>query len=214
MIIPPPVTLPEVTPAALQEFRERYQIPADGTPVIGMAARLAAEKGVEVLIQAMPRVLEKYPNARVLFVGQYQDVLGEEAYARKLEPMIQSLGKSWSFLGILTPQDLAAFFHVCSVVALPSLNGTESFGMVQVEAMTCGTPVVASDLPGVREPVRTTGMGCIVPPGNSLALAAAILEILADPSKFRGDPLRVAEDYSPLRVAASYETLFKELIAE
>jgi glycosyltransferase involved in cell wall biosynthesis len=213
VIIPPPVTLPEVSPTALQDFRERFQIPDDGSPVIGMAARLAAEKGVEVLIQAMPQVLEQFPSARVLFVGQHENVLGEEAYARKLEPLIEKLGKAWSFLGILTPQDLAAFFHACSVVVLPSLNGTESFGMVQVEAMTCGTPVVASNLPGVRQPVRSTGMGCIVPPGDSQALAGAILDILADPSRFRGDALGVAEAYSPVHVAASYETLFEELTA-
>ena len=97
--------------------------------------------------------------------GQYQNVLGEEQYAQKLAPMIESSGEalvvSW---GCFRQQEQAAFFHTSEVLVLPSINSTESFGMVQVEAMTCGTPAVASDLPGVRCPVRETGMGRIVPP--------------------------------------------------
>jgi hypothetical protein len=68
---------------------------------------------------------------------------------------------------------MPAFFAACDVVVVPSLNSTETFGLVQVEAMLCGTPSIASDLPGVRRPPRMTGMGEVVPIGDSSALAEA-----------------------------------------
>jgi glycosyltransferase involved in cell wall biosynthesis len=163
-----------------------------GQRIIGMAARLATEKGVEVLVQAMPKVLERFPEARVFFVGPYRQVVGEEAYSARIMPMIESLWEHWTFLGIVSPEEMAAFFEVSEVIVLPSLNSTESFGIVQVEAMTCGTPVVASNLPGVRVPVQLTGSGLIVPPGDAGALASAMIEILQDPKRFRGNPEKLA----------------------
>jgi glycosyltransferase involved in cell wall biosynthesis len=134
-----------------------------------MVARMAAEKGVEYLVEAMPEILREHPTARVFHVGQYQNVLGEEEYAAKLRPMIDALGEHWMFLGILPEAELSAFYRLCDVTVLPSTNSTESFGIVQVESMASGTPVVASNLPGVREPVRITGMGCVVTPADARA---------------------------------------------
>ena len=87
-VIPPPVELPQVSPESVSAFAKAHNLDGRG-PVIGMAARLAAEKGVEVLLEALPRVLETNPGARVLFAGQHQDVMGEEAYARRLEPLLR-----------------------------------------------------------------------------------------------------------------------------
>ncbi|HNT23492.1 MAG TPA: glycosyltransferase family 4 protein [Anaerolineales bacterium] len=209
--IPPPLELAQATEAAVQALRARAGIQA-GQRIIGMAARLATEKGVEYLVQAMPEVLKRHPTARVLYLGQYQNVMGEEAYARKLAPMIETLGKHWTFLGNLPDAEMAAFFQQCQVTVLPSLNSTESFGMVQVESMACGTPVVASDLPGVRQPVRMTGMGRIVPPKDAGALAQAINEILDNAGSYRGDPQAVAKRFSAEQIAEEYEEVFKEYI--
>ncbi|RMF41763.1 MAG: glycosyltransferase family 1 protein [Anaerolineae bacterium] len=210
-VIPPSVEVAPVDEAALQAFRRKYGL-QPGQPVIGMLARLATEKGVEYLVQAMPRVLARFPNARVLYVGQHENVLGEEAYARKLAPLIAALGEHWTFLGVLPDEEVAAFFHACDVTVLPSLNSTESFGMVQVESMTCGTPVVASDLPGVRQPVAMTGMGRTVPPADAEALAEALIEVLNHPEAYRGDPAQVRLRFSPDTIAAEYETLFERLL--
>ncbi len=210
-IITPPVELPNISDQQIVDFRRRYQI-KEGQRTIGMVARLASEKGVEYLIQALPEVLQKYPEARVLYVGQYQNVMGEEHYAQKLAPLIERLGDHWSFLGVLSPTDLVAFFHAVDVNVSPSLNATESFGMVQVEAMTCGTPAVASDLPGVRCPVQETGMGQIVPTRNAHALAQAIIDILDHPQQFAGDAAAVRQRYSSEAIASQYEAIFKELV--
>jgi len=207
----PPVELAPVKGPDLDAFRRKAGIEA-GQHIIGMAARLASEKGVEYLVQAMPQVLARYPTARVLFVGQYEDVLGEEVYAKKLSPLIERLGEHWKFLGILDPVDFAAFFHVADVTVLPSINSTESFGMVQVEAMTCGAPVVASDLPGVREPVRLSGMGKVVPVAEADRLAQAIMEILDAPERFRGNPVELKSQFSPETIAQEYLKIFSEVV--
>ena len=210
-VIPPPVDPFPVSEEDMIAFRQKADINQEQR-IIGMAARLATEKGVEYLVEALPQVLKVHPNARVLFVGQYQDVLGEEAYALKLAPLIEKLGEHWAFLGILSPSDFSAFFHVAEVTVLPSINSTESFGMVQVESMTCGTPVIATDLPGVRQPVTMTGMGRVVPATNAEALAQALISILDHPDSYRGDPVAVAQRFSPKTIAGEYEQIFEQLV--
>ena len=75
---PPPVEVPAVTEQDIAAFREKYQIQA-GQRIIGMNARLATEKGVEYLIEAMPEVMQKYPTARVLHVGPVPECAGRRA---------------------------------------------------------------------------------------------------------------------------------------
>jgi glycosyltransferase involved in cell wall biosynthesis len=161
-IIQPPIIVEKVTEDLISAFRQKYGLKV-GQRIIGMVARLATEKGVEYLVQAMPKILETHPDARAIFVGEYENVFGEQAYKEKLLMMIQELGDHWLFLGTLSEEEKAVFYHLCDALVLPSINSTESFGMVQIEAMICGTPVISSDLPGVRQPVETTGMGKIVP---------------------------------------------------
>jgi glycosyltransferase involved in cell wall biosynthesis len=208
--IPPPVELPAPSAQDLAAFRQKVGV-RPGQRLIGMAARLATEKGVEYLVQAMPQILQRYPTARVLYQGQYKNVLGEEAYAKKLAPLIEALGEHWTFLGNLSPVELSAFFRTCEVTVLPSLNSTESWGMVQVESMSCGTPVVATDLPGVRMPVKMTGMGRIVPAANASALAEAIGAILDAPEEYRGDVQAITQRFSPEQIAEQYEALFHQV---
>jgi len=209
-VIPPPVDLPEVGPGAAAAFARMHDL--DGQrPVIGMVARLAAEKGVEVLFQALPDVLASLPEARVLFAGQYRNVLGEEAYARRLEPLFREYEERWQFLGVLNPTQLAALYPNLACIVVPSLNSTESFGLVQVEAMLCGTPSIASDLPGVRQPVNQTGMGEIVPVGDAQALAAAIVRVVGDRARYVRPREEIAERWNTGRTVAGYEALFERL---
>ncbi len=178
-----------------------------------MVTRFAAEKGVEVLLDALPAVLEKYPQAQVLFAGQYQNVLGEQAYAERLMPRIRKYEETgyWKFLGNLSQQQLAALYPNLDVLTVPSLNSTEAFGLVQVEAMMNNVPCVTSALPGVRRPVQMHSMGKVVPIGESAALAQGLLEVLGDRQKYTCDPTELRHLYDPETVAAEYEKLFEKL---
>ena len=211
-VIPPPVELPETSPEAIAAFGRQHN-PDGRRPVIGMAARLATEKGVEVLLKAMPGILAKFPNALVLFAGPYQGIVGEEHYYQRLKPLFdeyQAKG-SWRFVGSLNPQQMATFYPNLDVHVLPSLNSTEAFGLVQIEAMMNGVPSIASNLPGVRQPVKVHEMGRVVPIGDSQALAEAACEILSHPQDFRRDAAAIANRYNPDTIAVEYEKLFAEL---
>ncbi|MBN1180262.1 MAG: glycosyltransferase family 4 protein [Anaerolineae bacterium] len=210
-VIPPPVELPCAATGAVNAFAQRHGLDGSG-PVIGMATRLAAEKGVEILLEALPQVMAVYPNARVLFAGQHADVLGEEAYARRLAPLFEQYRDRWSFLGVLSPQEMAAFYPNLDVIVVPSLNSTESFGLVQVEAMLCGTPSIASALPGVRQPVLQSGMGEVVPIGDSAALAQAIVNIYENKPAYVRPSEEIAGRWNTERTAASYAAMFECLL--
>lgn len=222
-VIPPPVEIIDATDSDLQAFRTKWRLgPTDldsalrCTPVIiGMCARLATEKGVEVLVDALDHIRKSQPSARVLFAGPYQNVLGEDAYARALQPRFDALGPDhWTFLGSLQGAELSAFFRACTVTVLPSLNSTESFGLVQVESMLNGTPSICSDLPGVRVSVGTTGMGAVVPIGNARALAHAILDVAARRTEFVKPRTEIESHYATARTVAAYESLYQSLCAE
>ncbi len=212
-VISPPVTMPESSKSGIVAFERMYN-PEGKHPVIGMAARLAAEKGVEILLQALPRILERYPDARVLFAGQFRDVLAEEAYAARLLPRIRVYEErgQWRFLGVLDAAQMAAFYPNLDVITVPSLNSTESFGLVQVEAMLAGVPSVASDLPGVRQPVLQTGMGEIAPVGDADGLAEAILKVIDDRASYVQPRHEIEERFSIERTALDYEVLFEQLL--
>jgi glycosyltransferase involved in cell wall biosynthesis len=179
-----------------------------------MAARFASEKGVEVLLDAMPAILTKYPKAQVLFAGQFEDVMGEGAYAARLMPRIRKYEADghWKFLGILNPQQMAAFYPNLDVITVPSLNSTEAFGLVQIEAMMNDVPSVPSALPGVRQPVLMHGTGRVAEIGDPASLAGAILEVLDESEGFKGDASAIARQYDPDTVAAEYEKLFERLM--
>lgn len=180
-------------------------------PVIGMATRFAAEKGVEVLLDALPVVLARVPDAVVHFAGQVHDVWGEEALRARLLPRIAALEAAgrWVFRGTLAPGDMAGFYRGLTVLVVPSLNSTESFGLVQVEAMLEGVPVVASNLPGVRQPVRITGFGQVVPVGDAAALAEALLTELSHPRLPDASPAELARRFSPDENARAFEALLE-----
>ena len=108
---------------------------------------------VEHLLGALPEIASQYPNVQVLLVGPPEPI-GEAAYRRRLAPLLERHRQRCRFLGMLPCDDLPAFLAFCNVLVLPSVNSTDSYGMVQLEAAICGTPVVARDLPADHPDVR------------------------------------------------------------
>jgi glycosyltransferase involved in cell wall biosynthesis len=209
----PPVEMPDPMPGAVQAFAEEHRL-GERRPVIGMVTRFASEKGVEILLDALPMILKKYPKAQVLYAGQHQNVMGEQAYFERLIQQIREyeIAGHWKFLGNLDPVDLAAVYPNLDVITVPSLNSTEAFGLVQIEAMMNGVPSVPSALPGVRQPVLMHGMGRVARIGDAAHLAECILEVLDEPEKFRGDIDSIKKSYKPDSIAAEYEKLFEHLM--
>lgn len=210
-IIPPPVELPKVTDQAIHDFAQEHN-PQDRHPVIGMATRFATEKGVEVLLKALPEVLKPYPDALVQFVGTYKNVFSEEAYFERLHPEIEKYQAqgNWQFLGELDPEQMARYYPNLDVLTVPSLNSTEAFGLVQIEAMMNGVPCVTSSLPGVRQPVLIHEMGAIFPIGDSHALAQSLIAVVKKGKQSWKNELAFSR-YDPDSIAEAYEELFKDI---
>lgn len=210
-VILPPVVLPEVTQSEITDFARQHN-PQGRHPVIGMATRFATEKGVETLIRALPEVLKRFPDTLVQFVGTYKKVIGEEQYFERLKPEIDRFQASghWQFLGELDPKQMAMFYPNLDVLTVPSLNSTEAFGLVQIEAMMNGIPCVTSNLPGVRKPVQNHGMGEIFPIGDAQAMAQSLIRVL-ESKTVKTDKFGFS-CYRPDDIAQQYEELFSEIM--
>ncbi len=187
----------------------------DATTLVGFVGRFAEEKGIEYLLEAAPLVLERVPSAVFAFVGERERVFGERVYQR-LQHRISALGPHVRLLGVLPDAQLAHFYRRLDVLVLPSTNSTESFGMVQVEAMLSGAPVVATDIPGVREPVRATGMGKLVPPRDARALAEAIVDVLEHREQYAHakTPSELEAIFGLDRAVQYYEALFESVTSQ
>lgn len=210
-IIPPPVVLPAVKKESVESFAREHN-PQNRHPVIGMATRFASEKGVEVLLKALPEVIREYPDAVVQFVGTYQKVFSEQAYFERLRPEIEKYQASgnWQFLGELDPEQMAKYYPNLDVLTVPSLNSTEAFGLVQIEAMMNGVPCVTSSLPGVRQPVKIHDMGAIFPIGDSQALAKSLIAVIKTGKANFKNKLDFSR-YQPDDIAQAYEELFQDI---
>jgi len=178
-VIYPPILVPDPQPERVAELRDRWQ--RDGGPLIGYAGRFVREKRPDLLIRALEVINRAYPNARVVFAGEY-DIRYEDTWEQN-QALIQRYEDQLLFLGQLSSmQAMANFYDACDVLVLPS--DTECFALVQVEAMLCGTPVVMTDTPGGRVPVTETGMGRIVPRGDWEAIGQAVVDILQNPVQY------------------------------
>lgn len=209
VIIPPPISLDPATDEVVQSFRNKHSL---GTrPVIGISARLAAEKGVEVLLRTLPRVLQAHPDALVLHAGPYKNIIGEESYAARLAPLFEQYKAQYKLLGTLNGDELTAFYRSLDVLCICSLNSTESFGLVQIEAMRNGVPVAACNLPGVRQPVTMTGMGEVTEVGDTAALAEALIRILDHRQDYVRNTDLIAHSFDPMQTAAEYVRVFEAL---
>jgi glycosyltransferase involved in cell wall biosynthesis len=207
-VILPPVIIPDPTVEGMHKLREQAGLNGR-QKVIGFAARFAHEKGADYLINAIPYLASQVPDFHILFAGPYKDVIGETIWY-ELQPLVKQYQNYLTFLGSLNPNQMADFFALCDVVTVASINNTESFGLVQVESFMCGTPVVATNLPGVRQPVTMTGMGEIVPVADAEGLAAGIVRVLKQPGAYVKPRDEIIRMFDMTHTVDEYEKLFEE----
>jgi phosphatidylinositol alpha-mannosyltransferase len=132
-------------------------------------------KGLAVLLEALPELVRRVPDVRLLVAGP-----GDVDEVRKAVPA--SLRDRVELLGLVSEQDKPRVYASGDVYCAPNTHG-ESFGIVLVEAMATGTPVVASDLEAFRRVLDEGEVGVLVPVGDAAALAAGLADLLADPAR-------------------------------
>lgn len=175
-----------------------------GTKLIGFVGRIVAEKGLEYLLRATPLLQSRLDDFMILVAGEHVKVAGGSV-KQDIDALIEKYPDRVKLVGYLKLDDLAAFYNLIDVLVLPSVDPLEAFGMVQLEAMFCGTPVVASDMPGVREVVNRTGFGRLVKQRDPQDIADKIADLLDNPITV--DPERLT-DFNYDSIIDQYEETF------
>ncbi len=200
-IIPNGVDLGHFRPdvAPLPEF-------ADGKQNIVYLGRIEQRKGAKFLLRAIPRIREQYPNTRFIFAG-------DGPLRARFQHFIQQVGwKDVVFLGRVPAERLPALYTTADVFCAPSTGG-ESQGIVLLEALAAGRPVVASDIPGYRTVIRDGIDGILVPPKKHEAIAASISQLLGSPearARFAEAGRQRAGDFSWGHVCLDVESVYLE----
>ena len=153
-------------------WRARAGMPPDA-PTIGIIGRFSPGKGHARLLAQMPRILEQVPDCVLALVGD-----GE--LSSSLRQLASTLGVVEAVRFVGPQEDMAAVLAALDVVAIPSDN--EGLSFVALEAAAAGTPVVASDVGGLREVVRHGETGTLVPLGDDDLLGDALVRLLRDPA--------------------------------
>ena len=182
------------------------QLPLD-MPKLCVAARLSAEKDIHLVIEAMDRIRDQYPCSLIIVgEGWEREALASRARDLRLADRVVFAGYRENVFPYLSRADL--YVHTCQF---------EGFGYAMLEAMACGTPVIATDCPhGPREVLSGGRDGVLVSPGSAGALAEGITAILGDPERQQQlveKGLRRAEELSVRNMADRYQSLFQTLVA-
>jgi len=204
-----------IIPNGVDTTRFRPDVPAaeclrDGRPTILFVGRLDIRKGLPVLVRAMGQVLTAYPSARLVIVGS-----GPQRPS--IQRLCTSLGiePSVRFMGRVSHQDLPGYYSGCTIFVAPALSG-EAMGIVLIEALASGRPVVASDIPGYNEVITNGRDGILVPANNPAALAQALIQLLDSPAlrERLGQLARArAADYAWPLVAERIERVYQAVVS-
>lgn len=159
----------ELTDERRAEARKNFQITRSS--VLGMVSRLADTKGHDVLINAMPIILKKFPDTLLFIAGE-----GKMEAKLKQQVVDMNLEGHVHFAPVFNPS--GRILSLFNIFVMPSLD--EGFGLSGMEAQVVGLPVVASDVGGIPTFVQHEKTGLLVPPGDVAKLAEAIIRVLED----------------------------------
>ena len=173
--------------------------------------RIEKRKGLKFLLRAIPLIREHYPNTRFL--------IGSDGPLREgFERLVHEAG--WEdviFLGHVPSADLPSLYSTAHIYCAPSIGG-ESQGVVLLEALAAGRPVVASDLPGYRSVIEPQRQGLLVEPANHEELAWAICHLLGDATERArlgaAGRARAEEQFSWAHIGGSVEAYYEQLLKQ
>jgi phosphatidyl-myo-inositol alpha-mannosyltransferase len=179
-------------------------------PLLLFVGRLEPRKGLDVAIRAFLRLRSTLPHLRLCVVGD------GPARARAEEMIPPSIRPDVRFAGSVSTEDLPRYHASADLFIAPATSG-ESFGIVLLEAMAAGLPVVASDIPGYRTVMKDSRQGRLVPPGDAFALADTLGTLLANPALCRAmaaEGRRTAQEYSWPAVGRQILDVYEAVLRE
>lgn len=202
-VIPLGLEIPALRPAAREDRMKK----------VLFVGRLEPRKGIGVLLEAIPRVLEAVPEAEFDIVGK--DVMGASSPVTRWWQAHRSLRRRVRFHGEAPSRALDTLYETCDLLVAPSRY--ESFGLIYVEAMARGKAVIGTTAGGIPEVVRDAETGLLVPPDDPEALAAAIIRLLRDDEYRRSLGQagygRYRAEFSAWKMAGRMLDFYREVIA-
>ena len=195
------------------DINAEFNIPADAK-IIGCVARLDPVKGHAVLLHALPSVIKAFPDCHVLIIGDV-DSVGPE-HRRGLEKLSADLGLSDKVHFTGQRDDALAMIRNLDILVQPSLY--EPFGLMLIEAMYFGVPVIATNVGGIPEIITHMQEGLLVPPNGPGELSGAIIALVENVPWQRklgeAGNWRVRNNFTIEQMTASYFEMYERLIEE
>lgn len=178
--------------------------------------RQEPRKGFQVLVGAIPRVVVKHPEVRFIVIGEDIQFNKIDSYRKYcLSNIPKSFHEYIDFKGFISSEELERHYRTCDIFVAPSLY--ESFGLIYIEAMQYGKPVIGCNIGGVPEVIDDGFTGFLVEPGESVALADRICELIEDEQKRREMGARarkaVLERFTRERMAKATIQVYEALLA-
>ncbi len=188
-------------------LRRRYA--PNGEHLLFYVGRIVYEKGLHVLIRALPRILAEYPNTRLLVAGKNGEKYWPLAYELNVE-------RSIDFLGFVSDEERDCLYSIVDAAIFPSLY--EPFGIVALEAMAAGANVIASSVGGLAEVVHHKENGLTVLPNDPMSIVWAVNQLFADPAaateRRRCAAVEVEELYGWQHIAKRTAALYNSVVNE
>lgn len=203
-----PLVIEKTTRPPSEKLAPLEKVRSQGKIVLGFGGRFVEEKGFDVLLDAIPTIIERHPNVHFAFAGETK-IFYENFYER-LKGRVEQLSEHITMLGLLDSVDLVYFYQGIDFILIPSRS--DCFNLVQAEACYLGKPSLVSDIPGARHLVRSTGFGVIFPKENPAALADAVTEALSRRAEIQAQYPKVQAMFSDESVVESFQSLLQGAI--
>lgn len=196
------------TPEDLKKIKTETFEAKENTLILIAISELHERKGLKYLIKAMPSITEKYPNVKLVIIGEgpEKENLKNLIEKLKLENNVILLGKKKEIPKLLKSSD---------IFILPSLR--EAFGLVNLEAMMAGLPIIATRVGGIPEVVKHKETGLLIKPADERALSQAINQMIASPTTRKkmgtAGKKRAEKQFSAKKMAEEYEKIYATILS-
>lgn len=178
---------------------------------VGNMDQANSHKGMDILLDSIAKAKKSLPNIQLVAVGKGNAIQSHKQHCKDL-----SIEKNVEFTSYVQDKDLPKYYAGADVFVLPSVTEAEGFGMVLIEAMACGTPVIGSDVGGIPYVIQDSKNGFLVKPGDSDNLSNKILKILTDnklADSFRKNNSKyIMDNFSSLNSVEKTENLLLSII--
>ncbi len=188
----------------------RKRLSLENKKILFSLGLLVEKKGFPYLIRALPEILKKHKNT-VLLIG------GSGKEEQNLKDLVKELNleKEVKFLGTISADKTAAFYNICDIFVLPSIidskGETETLGVVLLEALACGKPVIATNVGGIPD-VVTNDVGVLIEQKNSKQLEKAIINLLSKPKHYKKCRERIKNNFSDNQVFIKMNKVYEKIL--